>query len=851
MKKFSLIFLIICALGQMVFGQYPAPELIYPSSGYRAISSPVFQWTNAINAGFRFGISPNSDMTFPIIDKVFAANTNFYQCSQNEWDQLVPNQNYYWSVATRDPNSNFGPWAPSRLIKNTTNLSPYVDSVRFEQRCDETLIVDVYYYVTDPEGDPMNVSMNVSDDEGVTWNFPCNLVSGDIGGGITSGSKHIEWNYKNEHPDVSGNQFKIKITAVDDTMVNGMPCPGIPIVEYLGQVYNTVKIGDQCWLKENLNVGNRIDGIQEQTDNSIIEKYCYNDLESNCNIYGGLYQWNETMQYSLDTGSRGICPVGWHIPTYFEWVNLIESFGCYYYNYSNGIIHTYPTCIDTITQSGFDPIFTGFAPAGSEIEGISSCASAFWSSSQVNQNKSWLYHNGCLTSDFGSVGGEKSFGLSIRCIKDEENIGQSCPGIPEIIYEGQVYHTVQIGTQCWLRENLNVGLFIPDSIEQSCNYNIEKWCKNGIINGTIECDEFGGLYQWDEMMQYTQSEGSQGICPSGWHIPSQGEIEELISVVGLEIESYGWCLNTLLNNCTTLLPEGSSGFDLLWSGCGPNWASCASNNSCSSFIWSSTNIDENTSWSFHSGCIDELTSSFGACWRNWGLSARCIKNESNTNFGEPCPGIPEIIYEDQVYHTVKIGNQCWMKENLNIGIVINDEFEQTDNGIIEKFCYNNNSSNCNQYGGLYQVGEFLQYSMIQGTQGICPDGWHIPTTDEWMLLFGNVDSQFGVGDPEWQIDPNGESLGFDAGKNLKSSLQWNGTDLFGYNTMPGGWRHPYPGTFGELGVAGVLSTSSRIGSYDDFWKVYLLTDNNGVMVASSVQDDLRTATSVRCMMDSK
>ncbi len=56
-----------------------------------------------------------------------------------------------------------------------------------------------------------------------------------------------------------------------------------------GKTYNTVQIGPQCWFKENLNVGARINSSQNQNaTNGIIEKYCYNDLESNCDIYGGL-----------------------------------------------------------------------------------------------------------------------------------------------------------------------------------------------------------------------------------------------------------------------------------------------------------------------------------------------------------------------------------------------------------------------------------------------------------------------------------------------------------------------------------------------------------------------------------
>jgi hypothetical protein len=57
----------------------------------------------------------------------------------------------------------------------------------------------------------------------------------------------------------------------------GKPCVGIPTVEYEGKTFNTVQIGTQCWLKENLDIGTRINGDQNQTNNVVIEKYCYND----------------------------------------------------------------------------------------------------------------------------------------------------------------------------------------------------------------------------------------------------------------------------------------------------------------------------------------------------------------------------------------------------------------------------------------------------------------------------------------------------------------------------------------------------------------------------------------------
>ncbi|MDK2899267.1 MAG: hypothetical protein PWQ10_454, partial [Patescibacteria group bacterium] len=73
-------------------------------------------------------------------------------------------------------------------------------------------------------------------------------------------------------------------------------------------------IGNQTWSKTNLNIGTMITGATNQTNNSIIEKYCYNNTESNCTTYGALYQWDEAMQYTNTEGAQGICPTGSHIP---------------------------------------------------------------------------------------------------------------------------------------------------------------------------------------------------------------------------------------------------------------------------------------------------------------------------------------------------------------------------------------------------------------------------------------------------------------------------------------------------------------------------------------------------------
>ncbi|MFA7229540.1 MAG: FISUMP domain-containing protein, partial [Melioribacteraceae bacterium] len=103
------------------------------------------------------------------------------------------------------------------------------------------------------------------------------------------------------------------------------PCPDVATVTYAGKIYNTVQIGTQCWLRENLDLGTMIAGTIDQSNNGILEKYCYNDDPANCDKYGGLYTWNEAMKYLSSNQVHGICPAGWHIPTTAEF-NTLQQF---------------------------------------------------------------------------------------------------------------------------------------------------------------------------------------------------------------------------------------------------------------------------------------------------------------------------------------------------------------------------------------------------------------------------------------------------------------------------------------------------------------------------------------------
>jgi uncharacterized protein (TIGR02145 family) len=212
----------------------------------------------------------------------------------------------------------------------------------------------------------------------------------------------------------------------------------------------------------------------------------------------------------------------------------------------------------------------------------------------------------------------------------------------------------------------------------------------------------------------------------------------------------------------------------------------------------------------------------------------------------PCPGTPTVEYEGQVYNTIQIFSQCWLKENLNVGEMINGTIEQSDNGTIEKYCYNNGPDNCTKYGGLYQWDEMMQYTTQQGVQGICPPGWHLPPDEEWKVLEGAVDSQYGIGAPEWD---QWEYRGYDAGTNLKTTSGWyangNGTDLFGFSGLPGGCRYCF-GPFVDVGLDGYWWTSTEF-DYTSAWGRFIYFDDPEVhrsYVFSKV-----VGFSVRCLRD--
>jgi len=141
-----------------------------------------------------------------------------------------------------------------------------------------------------------------------------------------------------------------------------------------------------------------------------------------------------------------------------------------------------------------------------------------------------------------------------------------------------------------------------------------------------------------------------------------------------------------------------------------------------------------------------------------------------SNIPESCP--PVINYAGKIYNIAQIGSQFWLKENLDVGTMTDVKQNQSNDGRIEKYCYNNDPGNCTKYGGLYQWNEAMAYSAVPRTKGICPAGWHIPTQSELKILKTSVNGS--------ALKAKGQGTGSAAGTNTS-----------GFSALLAGCRYNY------------------------------------------------------------
>ena len=215
--------------------------------------------------------------------------------------------------------------------------------------------------------------------------------------------------------------------------------PGITATDYDGNIYNSVIIGNQTWLTENLNSLHYCDG----TD--IPDVVAYNNDESLADIYGRLYTWDAAMNGSTDVSSRGACPCGWHVPSDEEWKELEDFLGGA--NVAGGKMketgttHWYYPNTGADNSSGLTILPGGEHDAHSNPSKfwlLKKCA-ILWTSTKWGNYKAIERYLSYDDAVVGNLAWYKTMKYSVRCVKDTFITAIGNETFPEIFKLKQNY----------------------------------------------------------------------------------------------------------------------------------------------------------------------------------------------------------------------------------------------------------------------------------------------------------------------------------------------------------------------------------------------------------------------------
>ncbi|HOW25028.1 MAG TPA: FISUMP domain-containing protein [Bacteroidales bacterium] len=662
---------------------------------------------------------------------------------------------------------------------------------------------------------------------------------------------------------------------------SNIPCPEKTSVSYAGKIYSTLQIFSQCWLKENLNVGTMISGTIDQSNNGTMEKYCYGDMESNCDTYGGLYQWNEAMQYSSEALTKGICPPGWRLPMDEEWKVLEGAVDGQYgfgnmewdgegyrgYNVGSGLkeagtTHWNPPNYGATNSSGF----TGL-PAGNRDYSTGGFANmgaggSFWSSSEDGTGNAWYRALNYASPHAYRKYVDKAAGYSVRCLRGcapvKAYAGENDGSCGDAAYSLSGATAANFATLLWTTSG--TGTFDdPTRVNPMYTPSLEDM-DSGQVELTLAASGGGECPDAASTMTLTFTaapEANAGddadICSTQyslnlngvaanyssalWTTSGTGTFNDPSSLTAVYTPSTGDKMNgpvilsLNVNGNGPCEPVSDAMTLKIWTGtanAGPDQLNIHGN---STTLAGNAPTFGNGLWQIVSGSggnvydPDDPHSIFNGLYEHaytltWTISNTVCGTSVDTVEISFAPewscGEPIVDDRDgQSYNTVLIGDQCWLAENMNIGTMITNGpgVLQTNNGVIEKFCYDNISYNCDTYGGLYEWDEAMQYVTTESALGICPGGWHLASDDEWKILEGTVDSQFQVGDLEWE---DIGWRGYDAGGNLKETglAHWespnDATNSSGFTAFGGGSRTTDDWLFWNLKVLGMFWTSTQI-----------------------------------------
>ena len=385
--------------------------------------------------------------------------------------------------------------------------------------------------------------------------------------------------------------------------------------------------------------------------------------------------------------------------------------------------------------------------------------------------------------------------------------------------DGHVYKTIDVGNYTWFAQNLN--LEYNDGEGNSCPG-----------SDPDSCAKYGRMYTWAAAMDSvgifsTKAQGCgdgvdcavilphRGVCPEGWHIPSNAEWEILLdsaggaSVAAPVLKSQkGWRSNGSNTSGTdnlgfSAIPSGTDEYGL---------------------FWSSTRNSNIYGYRLRLFSSADKGASIGDGAKDGAMAVRCVKEKEP----RPVSGTFTDERDGQEYPFIRINTQTWMAQNLNY---------VAGGGS----CYGGSDVLCDRYGRLYtwaeavdepesECGKGYHCSLPSGNiKGICPDGWHLPTIEEFNML----------------LDAAGGKSS--AGYALKSTEGWRegaSSNETGFNALPAGQRNQNEVYTDTTSAAHFWSATESDASNSSYMNIYASSNQGytGYYYKNMQQ-------SVRCVQD--